>query len=61
MEKINIEKMVKQEVYALERILRHEESMRERKKNLDFEEIKLKREQRELMENIEFLNRVNLM
>mmetsp|Transcript_32187 Transcript_32187/g.31509 ORF Transcript_32187/g.31509 Transcript_32187/m.31509 type:complete len:145 (+) Transcript_32187:1629-2063(+) len=58
--KITADKAYQKEMYALERILVHEERISNQKKDLDFEQLKLIKEQEEILRNIDYLNKCNL-
>ena len=52
LEKLKQDKLCKQEIYAIERIVEFEERKNQRAKDIDFEHQKLLREQEEIMRSI---------
>ncbi len=53
------DKLFKQEMYAIERIVEFEERKNQRTKDMDFEHAKLIEQQNQLMKNIELLLNAN--
>lgn len=53
------DKMFKQELYAIERIIEFEERKTQRSKDMDFKHQQLLKEQQEVMKNIEFMLKAN--
>eukprot|EP00347_Sterkiella_histriomuscorum_P008890 403343355 len=57
--KMKEDKMFKQEVYAIERIIEFEERKTQRQKDMEFKHSQLLKEQQEVMKNIEYMLKAN--
>lgn len=58
-EKMLKDKEYKREIYLAEKLLGHEDRVADRKKNMQFKEIQMQKEQAQLEEELEFLYKCN--